>query len=75
LVPEGEQMKRVIIGIAADALLAIAGFGIESLVGIAALIIVGAAIVTVAVVLQNRADRRARNLNLRLLNVLNQNGR
>lgn len=67
-------MKRVAIGIALGALLAVAGFGIKSLVGIVALAIFGAAI-AVVVVLQNRAERRSRNLHLRMLNVLNQNGR
>ncbi|MCD4672685.1 MAG: hypothetical protein K8R77_08480 [Anaerolineaceae bacterium] len=68
-------MRRVAIGIAVGALLALAGFSIESLVGIVVLIIVGAAIGTVVVWLQNRADRKARVLNLRMLNVLNQHGR
>lgn len=68
-------MKRVAIGIAAGALLAWAGIGINSLVGIVALIIVGAAIGTVVVWLQNRADHKARVLILRMLNVLNQHGR
>ena len=68
-------MKRVAIGIAVGALLALAGFSIESLVGIVVLIIVGAAIGTVVVWLQNRADHKARVLILRMLNVLNQHGR
>ena len=67
-------MKRVAIGIAVGAFLAVAGFNIESLVGIITLIIAGAAI-AVVVVLQNRAERRSRNPHLRMLNVLNQNGR
>ena len=68
-------MKRVAMGIVVGALLAVAGFGIESLVGIVVLIIVGAAIATAVVVSQNRANRRARVLELRMLNTLNQNGR
>jgi len=68
-------MKRVAIGIAVGALLAVVGFSIESLVGIVMLIIAGAAITTVVVVSQNRANRRARVLELRMLNTLNQHGR
>ncbi|MDX9866209.1 MAG: hypothetical protein RBT34_15505 [Anaerolineaceae bacterium] len=68
-------MKWVAIGIAVGALLAVAGFSIESLVGIVMLIIAGAVTATVVVVSQNRANRRARVLELRMLNTLNQNVR
>ncbi|MDX9866184.1 MAG: hypothetical protein RBT34_15380 [Anaerolineaceae bacterium] len=68
-------MKQVAIGIAAGTVLAAARFGIKSLVGIVMLIIAGAAIATVVVVSQNRANRRARVLELRMLNTLNQHGR
>jgi type II secretory pathway pseudopilin PulG len=70
-----ETMKWVAIGIAVGALLAVAGFSIESLVGIVMLIIAGAVTATVVVVSQNRANRRARVLELRMLNTLNQNVR
>ena len=68
-------MKWVAIGIAAGAVLAAARLDIKSMVGSVMLIIVDAAIATVVVVSQNRADRRARVLELRMLNTLNQNVR
>ena len=70
-----DKMKRVIIGFAVGAILALIGFGIESLVGIVVLIIVGAAIVAGVIVASNRANRKRRILELRMLNVLNQHGR
>jgi len=70
-----DKMKRVIIGIAVGAILALAGFGIESLVGIVLLAVAGVTIVAAAIVITSRANRRARVLELRMLNVLNQQGR
>jgi hypothetical protein len=70
-----DKMKRVIIGIAVGAILALAGFGIESLVGIVLLAIAGVTIVAAVIVITSRANRRARVLELRMLNVLNQQGR
>lgn len=68
-------MKRVMIGIATGVVLALAGFGIGSMVGIVLLATLSVTIVAVVVVASRRANRRAKQLELRMLNVLNQHGR
>jgi hypothetical protein len=68
-------MKRVAIGFVVGVFLAVAGFTVDNLVGVVALIIIGVTVATVAIILQNKAEHDEKALQLRLYRTLNQHGR